>query len=158
MVPRSESRPPSPSRWEVISAGQMPAASRFSFPLHQRLKFLFDLGPGVFERQGAIEDQVAGRGVGVEAEVAYALELEAVLKPGVGEGRLKLGAGEDFERVGVEIAEDVLAFFDVAGIGLGEELVVETDFGGDGVGGRDPVDGGLDLAAVGGVAAAAGGS
>ena len=95
--------------------------------------------------------------VGVEAEVADALELEAVFELGVGERGLKLGAGEDLEGVGVEIVEDVLAFCEVVGIGLGEELVVEADFGGDGVGGRDPVHGRLDLAAVGGVAAAAGG-
>src|ERR1700738_2664947 len=99
-----------------------------------------------------------GRGaVGVEAEVAYALELEAVFEFGAGQGGLKLGGGQDFEGVGVEIVEDAAAFGVVVGIGPGEELVVEADFGGDGVGSADPVHGGLDLAAVGGVAAAAGG-
>ncbi len=104
-----------------------------------------------------LKTRLPGSRIGIEAEVADALELEAVLKPGVGKRRLKLRAGEDLERVGIEIAEDVLAFFDVAGIGLGEELVVEADFSGDGVRGRNPVHGGLDLAAVGRVAAAAGG-
>ena len=90
------------------------------------------------------------------AEVADALELEAVPGLGAGERGLELGVGEDLERVGIEIVEEVAALGEVVGIGLGEELVVEADFGGDGVGGRDPVHGGLDLAAVGRVAAAAG--
>ena len=66
-----------------------------------------------------------------------------------------MAPSQNLQRVGVEIREDVLAFRDVVGIGLGEELVVEADLGGDGMGGRNPVHGGLDLAAVGRVAAAA---
>jgi len=62
------------------------------------------------------------RGVGVEAEVADALELESVFKFGVRERRLKFGAGENLERVGVEIVEDVLAFFEVVRIALAKSL------------------------------------
>ncbi len=65
---------------------------------------LLDLGPGVFEREGAVEDQLVRRRVGIDAEVADALELEAVLELGVGERGLQLGAGENLQRVGVEIA------------------------------------------------------
>ena len=39
---------------------------------------LVDLGPGVLERDGAVEDQVLGRRVGVGAEVAHALELHGL--------------------------------------------------------------------------------
>ena len=140
--------------WESIKAHA--SDQRAAAPPQVVRSDFFDLGPGVFEGEGAVEDQIARSGVGIEAEVADALELEAVLQLGVGERGLQLGAGEDLQRVGVEIVEDVLAFGKIVGIGLGEELVVETDFGGDGVGGRDPVHGGLDLAAVGRVAAAAG--
>ncbi len=56
-----------------------------------RSGLLFDLGPGVFQRKGAVEDQIARSRVGIEAEVADALELEAVFKLGVGERGLKLG-------------------------------------------------------------------
>src|ERR1035438_9536011 len=99
---------------------------------------------------------VGGR-IRVQAEVAYALELVAVLQFGVGERRLQLGAGENLDGVGIEIVENVLIFSKIVRIGLGEEVAVEADFGGDSVGGRNPVHGGLDLAAVGRVAPAAGG-
>jgi hypothetical protein len=41
-------------------------------------RLLLDPGPGVFERESAIEDETARGRVGIEAEVADALELETV--------------------------------------------------------------------------------
>ena len=38
---------------------------------------LFDLGPGVAQRHRAVEDQLAGRGIRVDAEIAQPLELVA---------------------------------------------------------------------------------
>src|ERR1035441_1185009 len=117
---------------------------------------LLDLGPGVLQRKSPVEDQLPRSRVGVEAEIADTLELEAVFKFGVGERGLQLCASENLQRVVVEIVQNVLIFSEIVGIGLGEQVAVEADFGADGVGGGDPVHGGLDLAAVGRVAAAAG--
>ena len=38
---------------------------------------LLDFGPGVAQRHGAVEDRLAGRGIGIDAEVAEPLELVA---------------------------------------------------------------------------------
>ena len=59
-------------------------------------------------------------------------------------------------RIGVEIVEDVLAFFDVAGIWLKEEFVVDADFRRNRVSGRDAVHRGLRLVSIGNVVALAG--
>lgn len=58
-----------------------------------RAGFFLDLGPGVFEWEGAVEDQLAGFGVLVAAEVAEALKLDFVAGGGGGEGGLELGVG-----------------------------------------------------------------
>jgi hypothetical protein len=41
--------------------------------------FLLNLRPRIFQRQRPVEDQLLGRRVRIEAEIAHALELEAVL-------------------------------------------------------------------------------
>lgn len=46
---------------------------------------LLDLGPGVFERESPVEDQIVRSGIGIKAEVPDALELKAILKLRVGE-------------------------------------------------------------------------
>jgi hypothetical protein len=46
---------------------------------------LFDLRPRILQRQRAVEDQFLRRRIRVQAEVADALELEAVFEFGVGE-------------------------------------------------------------------------
>lgn len=44
------------------------------------LHLLFDLGPGVAEGDGAVEDEMARRAVGIDGEVAAALELVALAR------------------------------------------------------------------------------
>ena len=70
---------------------------------------LFNLRPGVLQRDGAIEHEFAlaghGRldvGIGVEGEIAEALELIALSEVGVGQGRFAFG-GDDFERMRIEV-------------------------------------------------------
>ena len=58
--------------------------------------FLRFFGPGVFQRDGAVEDGLAGLGVRVEGEVGEALELVAGFGVGFPERRLAFG-GHDFE-------------------------------------------------------------
>jgi hypothetical protein len=53
--------------------------------------------------------------VGIAAKKADVLELKAVFEFCIRERRLKPGARDDLDGVGVEIVDDVLAFFDVAG-------------------------------------------
>src|SRR6266404_6910662 len=85
------------------------------------------LRPGVFQSDGAIEYELAlaggwglDVGIGVEGEVAEALELVAEVGVGVDHRRFALG-GDDFEAVRVEVLLEV-AF----GIGLrhGKETVI----------------------------------
>ena len=52
-----------------------------------------ELGPGVPEAEGAVEDEPSGRRVGIRAEVAEALELVAIPGFGLGE-RWRAHAGE----------------------------------------------------------------
>src|SRR5262245_53609252 len=114
-----------------------------------------DLGPGVAQRDGAVEDRTRRPRVdGVGAEVAVALELVAASRGGAGQARLELAAGEPLQRGGIEDRLPVLP-----GIGLSrrEEVVVETHLGVYGVGRGHPVEGAANLPAVGGVAPARGG-
>jgi hypothetical protein len=60
-----------------------PAAAALSGPLG-----LFDLGPFVFQRYRAVEDQPPARGIGVHAEIALPLELEDA--PALGSGQAGL--------------------------------------------------------------------
>src|SRR5215831_7480854 len=64
---------------------------------------LLDFRPRVFQRDRAVEDGGAGLGVGVDGEVAEALELVVGAFGDVGEAGFQHGAGEDFERVGIEV-------------------------------------------------------
>ena len=67
-----------------------------------------DLRPRVAQRHRAVEDERAWRGIGVDAEVAEALELIARAGRGVREARLDLGAALHFERVRVQVVEEVV--------------------------------------------------
>ena len=70
--------------------------------------FLLGFGPTVFQADGAVKHQLLGRRVGVDTEVAYALELELVFHLGiVGEPGLYLGIVDDLERVGIEQLAEV---------------------------------------------------
>ena len=94
-----------------------------------------------------------GGGVGIDAEIAHALELAPVSGGLGGDGGFD-EALEDFHGVGVEAGFEV-AIFGGHGVFEGEEFVDHAEFGGDGVGGAQPVDGDFDLAAVGGFSAQA---
>src|SRR5436305_6017912 len=87
----------------------------------------FDFGPGVSQSDGPVENRLAERGVRVDAEIAETLEL--VLPRGwTCEGRLELGAGNDFERVRVQVRGEILPRFGLVGIFACEEIVVKADF------------------------------
>src|SRR6202044_466291 len=60
------------------------------------------------------------------------------------------------ERTGIQVCGELLALFNLIRIFFAEEFVVDTRFRVDGVGSRDPVNGRLDLASIGSVAAARG--
>ena len=103
---------------------------------------------------------------GVHAEIAYAHELEArrglcraaftlgvVLLCLFDERGFDLAAGQDRQGVRVQAVEEVLVR--AVGLGVGEEVLIQAHLGVDRCFAVDPVDRrALDLAAVGGVAAA----
>ena len=91
--------------------------------------------PAVFEAYCLVENQLAfALRVGVDVEVAQALELEVVERTGGGQAGLDAGRGDDRERVGIEVFLKVVALgFVAARLGVVEEAVVDAHFGGDGV-------------------------
>ena len=120
------------------------------------LVLLFDFGPAVLQSDRPVKHGLLGLVViAVGAEIAHAFKLHAVLGLKRRQGRLDLAAGQNLQRVGIEIFHEVVAVLDVLRGFFGEEPVVEAQFGIDGVAGLDPVDRTLDLAAVDRVAALA---
>ena len=115
----------------------------------------------VLQRHSPVEDQVTGGRVPVvQAEVALPHELEALgifaaLRHGdLGQALFHLAALEDLETVGVQAVQEVLVR--PVRLRIGEEIIIEPHLRVGAVVGVHPVDGGaLDLAAVGGIAAAA---
>ena len=91
----------------------------------------------------------SGVEVPVAHEIALAFELHDVVRMACRDGGLDPGVLQDFQRLRIEVGGEV------AGVrrGLCKQLVVDADLGGLGLRGRQPVHGGLDLAAVGRVAA-----
>src|SRR5205085_4541019 len=73
-----------------------------------------ELGPGVPEAEGAVEDEPSGRRVGIGAEVAEALELHGLTDRQFRERRLDQALLEHRLRVGVEVGVEVAVS---AGIG-----------------------------------------
>src|SRR5215510_3559579 len=65
------------------------------------------LGPGVTQADRAIEHELVGGRVRVEAEVALPLELHGLAGPGRGQRRLDASISERFERIRIEIADEV---------------------------------------------------
>ena len=90
--------------------------------------------------------------VGSEETGAHELELIAGLC--VGQSLFQLAALADDNAVGIQIILVVAALGDGVHVRLSEELVVQAYLGIHGVGGAHPVDGTLDLAAIGRVAVA----
>ena len=122
------------------------------------LRRFLDLGPGVAQRDGAVEDQLAGRGVRIHAEVAQPLELVAAADGAASRRRrLQLAAASPLRAIaGFRLAVKSWPSGTSLGFSLDEQVVVQPHFGVDGVRGRDPVDGGFHAPAVGRVAAARG--
>ena len=109
----------------------------------------------VFKRNRAIEYEVfRGRILAVNAEVAHAQELELSRSGSALKHLFKLAACENLERVGVEAAYIILVRS--VRIGIGEQIAVQPDLRVGAVVCIDPVYRcALDLASVGGIAAAA---
>src|SRR5215472_5700206 len=76
---------------------------RSLWPVGPRL----ELGPGVPEAEGAVEDEPSGRRVGIRAEVAEALELHGLTDRHFRERRLDQALPEHRLRVGVEVGVEV---------------------------------------------------
>src|SRR6266480_1087819 len=74
------------------------------------LSFLRDFGPRISERDRAVEHERGFTRVGVHAEVAEALELDARADRERRDARLRLRAPEDLERLGVQMIEERPAF------------------------------------------------
>ena len=90
----------------------------------------------------------------VYTEIANAEELEVSGSGSVCQHALSFAAGENLEGVGVKIVKEVLVC--TVGIGVGEEVIVKTDLAVNSSVAVYPVDSSaLDLASVGGIAAAA---
>src|SRR6185312_1822209 len=83
-----------------------------------------NLRPGVLKWKGAVKHQFFGGRVPIQAEIADALKLVAIFDFRVRERWLQHCAPEHLQRVGIEIAEIALAFFNVAGISFCKQLVV----------------------------------
>ena len=75
----------------------------WSWPVALRL----EPGPAVSKSECAVEDEPPRRRVGIEAEVAEALELHGLTDRQLGERRLDQGALEHDFRVRVEVGEGV---------------------------------------------------
>src|ERR1039458_1583741 len=64
---------------------------------------LFDLGPRVPQCHRPVENQFAGRGIEIGAEIAEALELIAAARRGIGQRWLQLASRQGLQRIRVEI-------------------------------------------------------
>ena len=91
----------------------------------------FNLGPGAFERDGSIEDELAGRGIGVGTEVSYRSNCSLV--PGETEARQGSPAGRQaLQRMGIHVLGPVLVGWNFRGI-REHQTFIEPDFGIDGM-------------------------
>src|SRR5262249_20313592 len=94
-----------------------------------------ELGPGVPEAEGAVEDEPSGRRVGIRAEVAEALELHGLTDRQFRERRLDQALLEHRLRVGVEVGVEGAVS---AGVGGGEATGMDPRVGGRRRRGREP--------------------
>ena len=81
---RTRARAPAPHRRPRRSCS---CARRPGTPIFSPLLLLLDLCPGVAQCHGAVEHELSAHRIGVDAEVAEALELEALLRLRVCERR-----------------------------------------------------------------------
>src|SRR5579884_3062532 len=84
----------------------------------------FDLGPGITQRHRAVEDERSWLGVKIDAEIAHALELEAITGLGGGQARLDVAVRPGQERLRIQVDLVVLSFRIIIRIGFGEEMIV----------------------------------
>ncbi len=87
-VVNRETTPSGTVRSMIGSGTCHPSQGKYPFSLLS----LFDLGPSIAQRHGAVEDQFAWRGVRIDGEIAQALELEAIANLGRREARLETTA------------------------------------------------------------------
>src|ERR1700693_2128461 len=99
------------------------------------------LRPGIAQADRAVEHGSARLGIGVEAEVALALELDRCAGLGSCKRRLKSAFGKHFDRIRIEIGGDIAA----AGVRPCEQRIVEPHFRRDRVRGRNAMQRRLHL-------------
>src|ERR1039457_1199508 len=99
--------------------GETPVAPRILFAgflfdlfLELFLVLFFDLGPGIFQRHGAVEHRTSGLRIRVHAKISEAFELVAAFDRRVRERRLQLGRRDHFQRIRIQIRSEFLAFLD----------------------------------------------
>ena len=108
-----------------------------------------------FETVAQGDDAVVNAGVlGVRGKEAGAHELEFLTGLCILQAFFQLAALAHNNAFRVQVVLVIAALGDGVHVGLGEQLVVQAHLGVDAVGSADPMDGALDLAAVGGVAVA----
>ena len=86
------------------------------------LDLLLDLRPGIFQRYGAVENEMPGPGIRVHAKIPEAFELVAAFDRRVRQRWLQLGLGDHFQRVRIQVRGEFLAFFNLIRVFLGEEF------------------------------------
>src|ERR1700677_1909465 len=94
---------------------------------------LFHLGPGVFQRHGAVEDQRARFRLRVHAEISQAFELISAFDRRICQRWLQLRLSDYFQRIRIQVHGKLLAFFNLIRIFLAEKLVIDAHFGVDGM-------------------------
>src|SRR5688572_33225809 len=95
------------------------------------------LGPVVLQRDRAVEVQLAWFAeLGIEREVAEALELKAVLKTGHRERGFE-SRGHNLQRIGIHDREEVIRG---RGLGHAEQAIIQVHLALDALGSADPVD------------------
>src|SRR5437667_12870744 len=65
------------------------------------------LRPGIAQADRAVEHEPAGPRIRVAAEVTEPLELDRLRRIAAGENRLELAVGQHFERVRIEVGDEV---------------------------------------------------
>ena len=113
------------SRPSLIDGGGRVAAGRRRFrECSFAVPAFFDFRPGIFQRDGAVENGLARAGVRIGAEVAKALELEAVKRGDIARAQVPVYSRSGFPaKSGFRSREYRLGIFG------SEQGVVEADFG-----------------------------
>src|SRR5690242_4640202 len=108
-----------------------------------RLPF-FNLGPGVFEGNSAVENRRVRRGLDVDAEVAETLELESAAWRSSLQAWFDSASRESFQGLWIEVCRPIMVCRDFRKVSL-EQRIVETNLGFNGMACRYPMDRGFHL-------------